>query len=239
MVGRYMNQNLTKLEDRLPALAGVAREVHRVAQTDYLAGLWRDDMFAGLLWYCTFQGISQIKAQWRAPSWSWASLESHITWVSHQLDKKSDGACIEILEAECKPRTVDPFGAVCEGAFLRLRAKMVETEFGHDVSRFSPDLCVRHGFKQEFAKDVRRLTPEPELLYEGDKLHCLLLWDPPEDRSFILVLREVKKADWESLRVFERIGLVGQASPQAPDWFEGVDVTELVLVKEFGRAQMK
>lgn len=46
-----------------------------------------------------------------------------------------------------KLNAVDPFGAVCEGAFLRLRGKMVETEFGYDVFKFSPHLCVRNGFK--------------------------------------------------------------------------------------------
>src|SRR6187402_245518 len=60
--------------DKLPAISGVAREISDLAKVNYLAGLWKEDMFHGLLW--SFDGDDFPSRLYTAPSWSWVSVTS-------------------------------------------------------------------------------------------------------------------------------------------------------------------
>lgn len=71
----YANLKLTKQTGKLPAIAGITRQVQvRIADT-YLAGLWERVMQRGLHWWCDSQGVMVRPSIPRAPSWSWASLD--------------------------------------------------------------------------------------------------------------------------------------------------------------------
>jgi len=50
IVTRYSSRNLTKELDKLPALSGLAHEYQVRWGDEYLAGLWRKDLWRGLLW---------------------------------------------------------------------------------------------------------------------------------------------------------------------------------------------
>ncbi|KAJ4288746.1 hypothetical protein N0V88_007280 [Collariella sp. IMI 366227] len=68
--------------DRLPAIAGIAREVARLTGMEYLAGLWKENMLQDLMW------VARTQEWWRrpeyaenfppAPTWSWASVQAPI-----------------------------------------------------------------------------------------------------------------------------------------------------------------
>lgn len=75
----FSERTLSDPLDRLPALAGVAKELRRKFPGigDYVAGLWTTDLAQQLLWRIGLH--SQPK--WRlnkfiGPSWSWVSIES-------------------------------------------------------------------------------------------------------------------------------------------------------------------
>lgn len=51
LVREYSTLALTRPTDHLPALSGLAKEMSRVRNSDYLAGLWMDSLHADLLWY--------------------------------------------------------------------------------------------------------------------------------------------------------------------------------------------
>ena len=46
----YSGRSFTKIEDRLPALCGLATEIQMLIDDEYLAGLWRKDLPEALLW---------------------------------------------------------------------------------------------------------------------------------------------------------------------------------------------
>jgi hypothetical protein len=82
VVQDYTRRKLSLPTDRLPAIAGIAREMARLTGMEYLAGLWRENMLQELMWYARTQ-------EWRtrpehteefppAPTWSWASVEAPI-----------------------------------------------------------------------------------------------------------------------------------------------------------------
>lgn len=79
LVQSYSQLELTYKTDRLPALSGIASHVASETGDDYLAGLWRQDIAPGLLWYVwPYQPASSTYV---APSWSWASTAA--TWTLH------------------------------------------------------------------------------------------------------------------------------------------------------------
>jgi hypothetical protein len=100
MVHDYSRRDLTKGTDKLPAFAGLARlfkqmavresaasrryspddeEQHQIPEpSQYVFGLWKDLMVADLLWYVDSELHPQRPTPDRAPSWSWASLDSVI-----------------------------------------------------------------------------------------------------------------------------------------------------------------
>ncbi|KAJ9666654.1 hypothetical protein H2201_003313 [Coniosporium apollinis] len=67
---------LTKPEDKLIALAGIVAVFQRFLG-EYLAGIWRNWLPMDLLWCTRWKAWSRAE-KFRAPSWSWASIDGPI-----------------------------------------------------------------------------------------------------------------------------------------------------------------
>jgi hypothetical protein len=50
LVEDYTSRHLTREDDNLPALAGVAKFIHRATSSTYLAGHWRSSILETLCW---------------------------------------------------------------------------------------------------------------------------------------------------------------------------------------------
>jgi hypothetical protein len=69
--------------DKLLAIAGLARSqtAARGKRRDkYLAGLWRESIATDLLWESAYERLSKYAVNHHAPSWSWASTDSKISF---------------------------------------------------------------------------------------------------------------------------------------------------------------
>ena len=73
LVSRYGSRKLTFPSDKLPAMSGIAREYSEMLEDFYVAGLWRRSMLGGLAWQSG--GGCKAVTDYRAPSWSWASVD--------------------------------------------------------------------------------------------------------------------------------------------------------------------
>lgn len=88
LVENYSRRNLTKAFDKLIALAGLARTIQRMfakgqEEDRYYAGLWESDFPLCLLWTKEFHPVNRVR-EYRAPSWSWASVDGPIAFpISH------------------------------------------------------------------------------------------------------------------------------------------------------------
>ena len=51
MVEDFTSLQLSHEEDRLPAFSGLARQYRNLLKSEYLAGLWRENLAADLLWF--------------------------------------------------------------------------------------------------------------------------------------------------------------------------------------------
>jgi hypothetical protein len=71
---------MKKATDKLVALSGVAQVIANSQSPphNYLAGLWKESLIHDLLW-CVIAGHETRPSVFRAPSWSWASVEGRIS----------------------------------------------------------------------------------------------------------------------------------------------------------------
>lgn len=102
--------------------------MHRKTGDKYLAGLWRGDILRGLMWHCRGRYAVEkgwLPAEYRAPSWSWASIES-LTLSSppgYFTDEPiNDSFKAVILEVEYYPVRVSSLEKL-RGGYIKLRAR--------------------------------------------------------------------------------------------------------------------
>ena len=108
-------RELTKGADKLIALSGLAHSYYEregkpgVSHKDYKAGhrgkygagLWEADMPSALLWRSR---SAQRPSEYRAPSWSWASVDGHISYDSQELESEAQYGGIWLPDDPPSPR---------------------------------------------------------------------------------------------------------------------------------------
>jgi hypothetical protein len=124
LVERYTSCGLTKEEDKLMALAGVAQrylETSAGRTCKYLAGLWSGKyLLDNLLWSVRdIAGSSVVHyrpTEYRAPTWSWASVEGRLAWTLRfrVLSPREDRLAI-IIDAFTVLKTSHATGQVTGG----------------------------------------------------------------------------------------------------------------------------
>jgi hypothetical protein len=123
VVKLYTKTSLTFSRDKLPALSGLAKQwLSNHPHDVYLAGLWRSTLPEDLLWYSRTPLRSRTRP-WRAPSWSWVSIDTTVTYFE-DLTSFHD-PMVKIIDAHCTPSGADPTGTVAFGHLL-LRGKALD-----------------------------------------------------------------------------------------------------------------
>ena len=128
IVSRYSVTSLTKKEDKLVAISGIAKRMQDLLDDEYLAGLWRKDLPCQLLWIVIDYGPARFLTPtrprpYRAPSWSWASVDGAVQSEYGQYD----GILISILDAVVTPVGADSTGQIKDG-FIRLSGRIFLAE---------------------------------------------------------------------------------------------------------------
>jgi len=117
--------------DKLPALSGVISALQKLTGDVCLAGVWQSWFLQGLLW-CLEQpdwdkSTSTLKKpqktiSWRAPTWSFASVEGVVKYGPLANDPGM-GVCAELLDCDVTPKGVNPLGEITNG-FAKIRAQI-------------------------------------------------------------------------------------------------------------------
>jgi Heterokaryon incompatibility protein (HET) len=125
IVDLYTMCDLTQASDKLIALSGIASDFHNTRlrpDDEYLAGLWKSQMPNALLWQAaarTRHGTTLTLSRpinYRAPSWSWASLEGSISMrATEQIPGHWYHVFTEVLGAETQLFGGNPTGQVTGG----------------------------------------------------------------------------------------------------------------------------
>lgn len=87
IVEHYSRCQLTHSADKLVAIAGLARCIQLQTHDQYVAGLWRTDLEYDLCWNTVDPPPFPRATNWRAPTWSWVSLDCPVTRVDRFYDR--------------------------------------------------------------------------------------------------------------------------------------------------------
>ncbi|KAF2183407.1 HET-domain-containing protein [Zopfia rhizophila CBS 207.26] len=126
IVSQYSKRELTVPMDKLPAISGIASRIQEATKSDYLAGLWRENLTSDLLWSANPSSNARLEPSWaldayRAPTFSWASLDRTITYYEPDDHERTlFKPNIEILETEMSLTGLNSLGTVSDG-WIRLR----------------------------------------------------------------------------------------------------------------------
>lgn len=184
IVTTFTERARTRSMDRLPALSGIASEFQEKNGERYIAGLWRSHLLQGVLWLVYPSNRIPIEGEpYRAPTWSWASVDQPINYRFDSWEFVPDA---EIISVECHASGQDPFGAVSPGANLSLRGRVKTAYVVRDSTHGDHD--TNHDS------------------YEGDRFY---VWDVnmrrimsrffPDDYHFDSVTREGFSPLWSPL----------------------------------------
>lgn len=178
----YTERSVTHERDKLVAFAAISEEFHLMWGGKFLAGLWEQSLFEDLLWHrditSDFQpwlALSPRPAKYRAPSWSWASVEGKTLGPYGDGEKRSPFH-FKILDCSVDLKSeVLPFGAVTAG-FLKVEGLLAT---GYWCSSDDPmDFCdgfITRGPGDANARAVAKASVdaiEPALIH-GVPVFCL------------------------------------------------------------------
>lgn len=119
IVRHYSKGKLTVASDKLTALSGVAKLFALKSGKTYIAGLWKEDLLNQLLWE-TSDPTNKIDIC-RAPSWSWAAIDSQVCLLPHGHTIKPILPVVTVEQV-----FVEPSQSVFEdarGAYILLRTR--------------------------------------------------------------------------------------------------------------------
>jgi hypothetical protein len=124
IVGYYSICGLTYASDKLVAISGVAKLIQQAFKVDYLAGLWGHDLEAQLLWAGDTSEPRYPPRRYRAPTWSWASMDGGIglSWYGREGSRWKRLASIR--DCQIETQTEDATVGLVSG-FLRLSGWLI------------------------------------------------------------------------------------------------------------------
>ena len=217
IVREYSKRELTYPEDKLPALAGIVSIIAQASSKSYVAGLWKEDLIhhpSELLWCRGFASIPLPKLAYRAPSWSWASIEGATLWPKHifaDLDELANPDDIQIIDCYARPISeISPYGGVSD-AYLRIRGPQMEFT------------VTRPNYEQLVFID----TGSPFAFVQWDALHTVqeIFGSPVGERGY------TGRLEFTCLRLLPTAGLVltrkkenGLGTSRVSDRFERVGI---------------
>lgn len=116
LIKQYSRCDLTKHSDKLFAMAGIAKLFHEVTNDEYVAGWWKSCLLESLDWR-VFEPRPRQGVDYRAPSWSWASVDSPIRTAGLSPPMEF---LVELIEVQVNTRGTDSMTNI-HNATLTLR----------------------------------------------------------------------------------------------------------------------
>lgn len=257
IVRSYSVRKLTNIDDKLPALSGIAALLKNKSGYVYAAGLWKESMPFDLLWRSDQTGDLKSTKE-RSPSWSWISVDGAIKWpISQQQNEEQPlqyissttyfehGAmAVEVSNVDCQLSGQNDYGGVVSGR-LTLRTRLVKP-----VIHFVTDKSWNALYETNWGVRVGDSDPSPiwpDLNENG------LLYDPVsnivrEKFHLMEVMKPGKNSEaWEEALLvrskpglkneYGRVGVAANVSPKCSrywktekSWFDSAQLVEIILV---------
>jgi len=170
LVEDFTSRNLTYEEDRLPAIAGIAKRFGEAENDSYHAGLWRHDFIFGLLWRASVDVTRKAKSA-RAPSWSWASINGAVNYSDpmasrHHRSLAPMPPLIDILDVSDPITCAEhPFGVTSRASLTLSGVLLVVVQNEHEDSGLA---LVENGTL--LVDDISHIYPDVHYSSRPDRL---------------------------------------------------------------------
>ncbi|KAJ9655525.1 hypothetical protein H2198_005616 [Neophaeococcomyces mojaviensis] len=203
VVTTYSEGKLTREEDKLVALSGLAKEMKSrfCGDIEYLAGLWRQDLAAQLLWSVISKGRKYSLPTTQAPSWSWASIDGLI--LAGSGTRPDEITLMSVLEAKVNSNGFDTMVHNHDGQ-LRVKGRLFRAEIAPENPR---DLrfSLRRGYVQGTALIACRLDVPTTIRKCGPNIHLMPVkydWFNKSLKGLILEPTQVVKGQFQRYGTF-------------------------------------
>lgn len=110
LIKEYSRCDLTKPSDRMFAMAGIAKLFRHVTGDEYVAGWWKSHLLESLDWRI-FELRSRQAVDYRAPSWSWASVDNPIQMAGVSPSMK---LLVELVDVQVTAREPDAMANILD-----------------------------------------------------------------------------------------------------------------------------
>ncbi|KAF1960007.1 HET-domain-containing protein [Byssothecium circinans] len=129
IVEQYSQRDLTVPADKLPAISGIASKIRKATGSAYIAGIWEDNLSPDLLWSTSLTTMPDAHylalQKYRAPSFSWASLNTPIAYDSFDDDDHEIFTpTVSLVSSFTTATGLNPLGAVSDSR-ITLRAPAI------------------------------------------------------------------------------------------------------------------
>ena len=148
LVSAYSSGSLTKNTDKIAAFAGAAEHFQILSGgLTYTCGMWKENMPSDLLWWSDLSTptggiLPQRPQQYRAPSWSWLSLDNALieNRDRYNLDKRS---LVEILDVTVKNLGHDKYGPITAAA-LQMTGILISARIDQPQDKWLSKVWIDH-----------------------------------------------------------------------------------------------
>jgi hypothetical protein len=133
----YSKCQLSYKSDKLLAIAGLAAISHdKFTQNGgkYLAGLWQEYLQYQLLWAGSAIDKGFTRPSYRAPTWSWASVDCHV--FMHEISSLCT-PLMEVIDAHIDLVSENPHGQV-KGGYIRVKCALTPARVGNFKEFLAP-----------------------------------------------------------------------------------------------------
>ncbi|KAH6660964.1 heterokaryon incompatibility protein-domain-containing protein [Truncatella angustata] len=156
IVEEYTSRSLTYHKDVFAALAGIAAGLMDKYEETFIAGLWEEDIFTGLLWRRTGYSLER-PADFQAPSWSWLSVKGQVLF--NRGDRTGVTPDAELIASHIETTDDDMFGEVLSGS-LHIKARLLKCQVTQDG--VADEQYKLHNTDQDLPVKITRQDPDSE-----------------------------------------------------------------------------
>ncbi|EON63577.1 hypothetical protein W97_02805 [Coniosporium apollinis CBS 100218] len=227
VVGAYTAMNLTKPDDKFVALSGIV-SIFRRYLGEYLAGLWRIWLPCELLW-CTSEPASRPDT-YRAPSWSWASTNSRVTYAFCSMSARY-AFLADVIDV-CVTYDNHHKSSLVTGAELRLKGKLARASWSRIPGReYRHNLMNSHDLSDSPESSPGRCAIVYFDEHVEDQDRSPDIWSLPigcrrrgDTATYGLVLDKVDE------RTFRRVGIFRDSNGCLASRFERLPRTVVTII---------
>jgi hypothetical protein len=240
LVNDYTCKTLTFPINRMLAISALASEFGRVLGDLYLAGMWKCEFPACLLWVIYIPGQHRRPRQYQGPSWSWTGVNGsikmfyagrfvnakHFELVGNQIELTNDLA---------------PYGSL-EYGYLMIRCRLKRGELTHHLGRIEMDPSTVEGNIIKELAVSNGLLPRASYIFDAieDEFDDENITSIPVYLSELgsrgdggllgLILRKLGDSQFSRLGTFEFMSIGRAEEKFHSHWFDGCEPQIITLV---------